>query len=101
MSNIIKGNPTKSFFIEMITRDISIKDAILDLLDNSIDGANKINPDDYEGMWIKLILNKDEFIVEDNCGGFSLETAQKYAFRFGRPDEAPTTTGSSDGSVLG
>ena len=26
--NIIQGSPTKTFFIEMITRDISIKDAI-------------------------------------------------------------------------
>ena len=44
MDNIIQGNPTKGFFIEMITRDISIKDAILDLLDNSIDGANYFHP---------------------------------------------------------
>lgn len=44
VTNIIEGNPTKKFFIEMITRDISIEDAIIDLLDNSIDGANRINP---------------------------------------------------------
>ncbi|WP_298148553.1 ATP-binding protein [Flavobacterium sp.] len=92
--NIIQGNPTKSFFIEMITRDISIKDSILDLLDNSIDGANKINPNNYEGLIIDITINKNVFIVKDNCGGFDLETAQKYAFRFGRPDEAPTTEGS-------
>jgi Histidine kinase-, DNA gyrase B-, and HSP90-like ATPase len=93
-SNVIQGNPTKSFFIEMITRDISIKDSILDLLDNSIDGANKINPNDYSGLFVDITINKDVFIVKDNCGGFDLETAQKYAFRFGRPDEAPTTEGS-------
>lgn len=92
--NIIQGNPTKSFFIEMITRDISIKDSILDLLDNSIDGANKINSNSYEGLFVDITINKDVFIVKDNCGGFDLETAQKYAFRFGRPDEAPTTEGS-------
>ena len=87
--NIIEGNPTKKFFIEMITRDISIEDAIIDLLDNSIDGANKINPNDYSGLEIELSITGDEFCIKDNCGGFSLETAQKYAFRFGRPDEAP------------
>ncbi len=92
--NIIQGNPTKSFFIEMITRDISIKDSILDLLDNSIDGANKRNPSTYEGLYIELTINKDSFIVKDNCGGFNLETAQKYAFRFGRPDDAPLSEGS-------
>ncbi|MFV5703052.1 ATP-binding protein [Flavobacterium sp. XS2P12] len=92
--NVIEGNPTKTFFIEMITRDISIRDAILDLLDNSIDGASKINPHNYEGLFVEIIIDKDKFIVKDNCGGFSLETAKKYAFRFGRPDDAPDTHGS-------
>lgn len=78
----------------MITRDISIKDAIIDLLDNSIDGANNINPTDYSSLRIEITINKDEFIVKDNCGGFSLETAKKYAFRFGRPEDAPKTGGS-------
>ena len=87
--NTIDGNPTKKFFIEMITRDISIEDAIIDLLDNSIDGANNINPNDYSGLEIELNINSNEFSIRDNCGGFSLETAQKYAFRFGRPDDAP------------
>ena len=50
VTNIIEGNPTKKFFIEMITRDISIEDAIIDLLDNSIDGANRINPSNYSGL---------------------------------------------------
>lgn len=90
-NNVIVGNPTKKFFIEMITRDISIEDAIIDLLDNSIDGANRINPNDYRGLTISISINESEFIIEDNCGGFSLETAQKYAFRFGRPEDAPIT----------
>lgn len=88
-TNVIEGNPTKKFFIEMITRDISIEDAIIDLLDNSIDGANNINPDDYSGLEIDLTVNGEEFSIRDNCGGFSLNTAQRYAFRFGRPDDAP------------
>lgn len=94
MDNIIAGNPTKSFFIEMITRDISIKDAIIDLIDNSIDGANRINTENYSGRKIDISLSKDSFIVIDNCGGFSLETATKYAFRFGRPEGAPINSGS-------
>ena len=94
MDNIILGNPTKTFFIEMITRDISIKDAILDLLDNSIDGANIINSRSYQGLYIDITINKNEFTVKDNCGGFSLDTAKKYAFRFGRPEDAPLSNGS-------
>lgn len=94
MNNIIQGNPTKTFFIDMITRDISIRDAIIDLLDNSIDGANNIDKDNYSGLYINITINKDNFIVEDNCGGFSIDTATQYAFRFGRPEDAPETLGS-------
>ena len=34
----IDASPVKSFFIEMLTRDIDLVDAILDLLDNCVDG---------------------------------------------------------------
>ena len=30
--------PAKSFFVHMLTRDIALSDAILDLLDNCVDG---------------------------------------------------------------
>ena len=33
------ANPTKEFFVTMITRDITLEDCILDLIDNSVDGA--------------------------------------------------------------
>jgi len=85
----INANPTKGFFIEMLTKDINLSDAIIDLIDNSIDGAKKIREDDdYSGLWIRLKISDQEFIVEDNCGGFSLESAKNYAFRFGRPSDA-------------
>lgn len=100
MPNIIQGRPSKKFFIDMITRDISIEDAIIDLIDNSIDGANRLRPginSSFEGLYVKLSLNKDVFIIEDNCGGFSLETAQRYAFRFGRPDDIKPELNNSVG----
>merc|ERR1712000_233120 len=34
------------------------------------------------------------FEIIDNCGGISWETASNYAFRSGRPTEAPSTPGS-------
>jgi hypothetical protein len=34
-----EANPTKAFFVRMITRDISLADCILDLIDNSVDAA--------------------------------------------------------------
>ena len=30
--------PKKKFFVDMFTRDISLEDCLLDLIDNSIDG---------------------------------------------------------------
>ena len=34
----VDASPVKSFFVTMLTRDISLSDAILDLLDNCVDG---------------------------------------------------------------
>ena len=34
---IIDASPTKELFINVLTKDISLKDCILDLLDNSVD----------------------------------------------------------------
>lgn len=35
------ANPTKAFFVRMITRDISLADCILDLIDNNHDEAKR------------------------------------------------------------
>lgn len=85
--------PTKRFFVEMLTRDIDLEDAILDLLDNCLDGvarSRKIDPDNiqYKGYWVKIKFSKDGFEISDNCGGIPIESVN-YAFRMGRPTEAP------------
>lgn len=85
MGTKVNANPTKEFFISMLTRDIDIKAAILELIDNSIDGAKKLRPDgNYSGLYIHLTYDKNYFSIVDNCGGISIETATEYAFRFGR-----------------
>lgn len=89
--NIIKINasPTKPFFISMITRDIDLKAAILELIDNSIDGAKRLRANDgFYGLSIEINISPDKFIIKDNCGGIPIEIAEKYAFRFGRPKDA-------------
>ncbi len=89
------GNPTKSFFVRMITRDITLEDCILDLIDNSIDGAWKAEGGrpasldqeaDLSSYKIDLVVKPNEFSVTDNCGGIPLSEAQEYAFTFGRRD---------------
>ncbi|MFL4374841.1 ATP-binding protein [Acinetobacter baumannii] len=99
MSSIsIDAKPTKEFFITMLTRDIPLDRAILDLIDNSVDAANnqmKVEGlDNLEKFNININFSKDFFEITDNCGGFNLETGQKYAFRFGRDIKAPPTPNS-------
>ena len=85
------GAPTKKFFVEMLPRDIELDDAILDLVDNSVDGAMRRarregHEDEhrYRGMWCNLRIEETSFRIEDNCGGIP-ETHFDAAFRLGRP----------------
>lgn len=78
----------------MLTRDIELEDAILDLLDNCVDGAVRTNSKKkrapaansiYQGYWAEITLSKDKFSIKDNCGGIPADVAREYAFKFGRP----------------
>ena len=85
------ANPTKDFFIHMITRDLLLKDAIVELVDNSLDGAKRWRKDkdsDFRGLSINITMDNNHFIIDDNCGGISLELAEKTLFSFGKPEDA-------------
>ncbi|EKN6222157.1 ATP-binding protein [Yersinia enterocolitica] len=97
--NTVNAWPAKQFFVEMLTRDIELKDAILDLLDNCLDGAMRLEENKgintnsesiYKNYHANITLNENEFIIEDNCGGISKELAMNYAFRLGRPNDRKT-----------
>ena len=93
------ANPTKAFFVRMITRDITLEDCIFDLIDNSIDGAwereggqpvsleNDISLANYR---INVEIETGRFSIHDNCGGISRGDAAEYAFTFGRKEAAQT-----------
>jgi hypothetical protein len=89
----VRATPTKRFFVDMLTRDIELHDAILDLLDNCVDGIlrsqrSKIEANlPYDGFWAKISFNQKKFRIIDNCGGIPLELAKKYAFMMGRPKD--------------
>lgn len=77
----------------MLTRDISLQDCILDLVDNSVDAAwlnTKIKPIEIKkttrlsDFRIDLEVSETAFTITDNCGGISLDDAVDYAFTFGR-----------------
>lgn len=90
MSNksIVDISPTKKFFVDSITRDISVEKCIMDLIDNSIGGAKRHREaDSYKGYYIKIFFSKYDYMIEDNCGGIPLEEAKQYVFRFGNNDD--------------
>ncbi|MGN8084114.1 ATP-binding protein [Variovorax sp. 22077] len=83
----IDAEPTKSFFVDMLTRDIPLEQAVLDLVDNSVDGAKSLATQGqrpFEGRTVKIEFDSTRFRILDNCGGFDTEAAIKYAFKFGR-----------------
>ena len=98
-----RASPTKDFFVRMLTRDIELADALLDLLDNCLDGILRtadIHSDGnrpYDGYRAIVTLSEASFKIEDNCGGIPIEVAKKYAFAMGRPpgatDKTPATIG--------
>ena len=96
MATTVAASPSKAFFVEMLTRDIELKDAILDLLDNCVDGIlRQLNEREgvtladtdkpYKGYWAKISANPKEFSIKDNCGGIPRNIAVRKAFRLGRP----------------
>jgi len=95
MADFVLATPTKQFFVSMLTRDIELKDAVLDLLDNCVDGVvrsisknlQETDTHPYKGYWAKITFSGFSFLIEDNCGGISREMAE-YAFRMGRPSNA-------------
>ena len=94
----VDASPVKSFFVSMLTRDIKLEEAILDLLDNCVDGilrssgSNSARP--YEGFKADIQFGADSFSISDNCGGIPW-SLHGYAFRMGRsPDRPPDAPGS-------
>ncbi len=97
----VDASPVKSFFVSMLTRDISIEDAILDLLDNCVDGIlrskkKKRGTKPYEGFKAEIEFNKDTFLIRDNCGGIPWNL-HEYAFRMGPSRKRPPGPSGSVG----
>lgn len=83
----VKTSPTKQFFVSMLTRDINLDDAILDLIDNCIDGALRSSggrDPEYSKFEISIHVTEDKFTISDNCGGIPKDVAINYAFKMGR-----------------
>ncbi|GJL69889.1 MAG: ATPase [Nitrospirales bacterium] len=90
---LVDASPVKSFFVTMLTRDIKLEDAILDLLDNCVDGILRSHKNlkglkPYDGFYAEIKFNKSSFSISDNCGGIPW-SLKDYAFRMGRSEDRP------------
>ena len=92
-TKVIHAEPTKDFFVRMITKDISLEDCIFDLLDNCVDGARRSFEGPRErpldGAVVEIDFESSYFKISDNCGGIRLTDAIDYAFHFGRRPDSP------------
>src|SRR2546428_1230466 len=102
-TKLAKAYPRKNFFVQMFTKDISLEDCVLDLIDNSVDGfvrsrglrLSKI----ASAVWdkkkakirttslpvIEVSISEEGFEIKDNCGGIDLNEAINEIFNFGHP----------------
>ena len=102
IGNSVNASPVKGFFVSMLTRDIKLEDAILDLLDNCIDGVLRSSKETkeppYEGFNANIKFDHQSFSITDNCGGIPWEL-HNYAFRMGRTQERKPEEPFIPGSV--
>src|SRR5947208_13739464 len=97
----------KRFFIDFITRDITLEDSLLDLIDNSIDSlirfrqldisANLLQPPASEIDLSRLPtvdvdISVNQITVTDRSGGIPLKLAKEAVFNFGKQE--PTHAGT-------
>ena len=80
---------TKEFFIFSITKDIKLDAAICELIDNSINAAQKLNVSNspkrhHVDLYIgKTSTNSNEFLIKDDYEGITRKDAKNKAFVLG------------------
>lgn len=96
----VSVRPTKRYFIDMLTADISFEDALLDLIDNSVDAIASLHSLKLDVSLIKPATQSAEVgridlticqdmvkIVDDGCG-IRYDDAVNTVFRLGRKTPA-------------
>lgn len=102
------ASPEKRLFISLLTRDIPLIAAFLDLVDNSINAA--VEPysarlrsaDEYLALFgdetiqpnvgISLSISEERIEISDSASGISAKTAKEHVFKFGRGSEPASGT---------
>jgi hypothetical protein len=96
-----QASPEKRLFISLLTRDIPLVAAFLDLLDNSINAAVEPSAHRLEtaqgymdlfqdatvtpAVAVHLEVSSGKVEIRDTASGISAKTAENHVFKFGRP----------------
>lgn len=104
-SAVVNASPTKAFFIQNLTRDLTLEDAILDLVDNSIDSAVQVADLDVSAgllrrppvataskVAIEVHVSAQAISVIDEAAGMDPDRAENDLFRLGRVAGGSGTT---------
>lgn len=85
----VQANPAKSFFVSMLIKDITLRDAIGDLVDNAVDAIKAVaaEKNNLKGYSVEVVLDENSFFIKDNGQGMSTEVARTTAFNFGKAKE--------------
>lgn len=101
----VDTKPTKEVVVDSLTRDISVEACLFDLIDNSIDAARDTIftttekrlseglPESYGGFKISLAFSGSGFLIQDNCGGITVERLKTMVLRFGQRSSHPMGIG--------
>jgi|GEM_PF-2955748 len=84
MAETVSFYPTKRLFIDILTRDISIRDCIFDLLDNAADSYTRHVISDTRQ--VRISFDDEHFDIKDYCGGIGKKQLLEEVFRFGLID---------------
>ena len=92
----VHANQAKSFFVSMLIKDITLRDAIGDLVDNAVDAikARVADKNKLSGYKVEVTLSENEFTIKDNGQGMSTEVARTTAFNFGKAKDHQLIDGS-------
>ncbi|MEK6616226.1 MAG: ATP-binding protein [Bacteroidota bacterium] len=87
--NIVAATPAKGFFVSNLIKDITLRDAIGDLVDNAVDAikARANGSKSLTGYQIEIKLGKSYFSISDNGFGMEAQVARTTAFNFGKSDK--------------
>ena len=106
VNQLVDASPTKEFFIDILTKDISVEDCILDMVDNSLhshishtglDVSRYLLEDEVpregRGSKIKIELTPQKLTLTDNTGGIPLAKARDEVFRLGYSESSSGSPG--------